>query len=145
MHIPALLVSEKLPAAHGAHRAGVGSLALATNVPGRHGCVASQNGWPGMPWNVLVGQLVHFGALMLSLKLPGLHGLQVRSCVALGTRITRRPAAHTLCLLQDPWPAMGWNSSAPHTKHEARLVALENVPCAHLLHTRSDVAVGEMI
>ena len=44
VHSGALLVSEKLPAAHGAHRSGDGSLALATNVPGVHGCVASQNG-----------------------------------------------------------------------------------------------------
>ena len=43
-HAGALLVSETLPAAHGVHRAGDGSLPLATNVPGRHGCVASQNG-----------------------------------------------------------------------------------------------------
>ena len=73
-HAGALLVSEKLPAAHGAHRAGDGSWAMATNVPGVHGCVASQNGWPGLSWNVLAGHAEHKPALVVLEKLPAAHG-----------------------------------------------------------------------
>jgi hypothetical protein len=50
-----------------------------------------------------------------------------------------------MCLLQKPCPALIWNSYAPHAKHEARLLALENVPGSHLLHMRSDMAVGAMV
>jgi hypothetical protein len=45
-------------------------------------------------------------------------------------------------LLQKPWPALGWNSSVPHAKHEARLLALVNMPGAHGVQVRSDVALG---
>ena len=90
-HAGALLVLEKLPAAHGAHRAGDRSLALATNVPGVHGCGASQNGWPGLSWNVLSGQPVQLGALVVSLKDPAAQRVQMRFATADGAVDTKVP------------------------------------------------------
>ena len=51
---------------------------------------------------------MHDAALVLVLKLPGLHGLQVRSAVALGCTLTRSPLAQTACVVHKPFPALLW-------------------------------------
>ena len=110
-HAGALLVLEKLPTAQGAHRAGDGSLASATNVPGVHGCIASQNVWPGFSWNVLAGHAVHDAALMLVLKLPGLHGVQRALDVSVVFN-SNVPGVHGCFASQYGWPTACWNLPA---------------------------------
>jgi hypothetical protein len=137
-HDGALVFRENCPAAHGAHRAGVGSSALATNVPGVHGCVASQNGWPGFSWNVLAGHAVHDAALTLVLELPCSQKLQVRSAVALGGTKTRSPLAQTVCVVQKPFPSVLWYAPSGQIAHAGALLVLEKLPAAHGAHRAGD-------
>ena len=131
VHIPALVVLEKLPAAHGAHRAGDGSLTLATNVPGVHCCVASQNGWPEFTWNVLTGQSVQLGAFTESLYLLGVHGLQTRSLPAVGAAVSYEPFWHCCTARHDVCPSADWYCPAAQPTHVVLPLAFWIWPAAH--------------
>ena len=116
--------------------------ASASNLPGAHGCLASQYGWPGSVWNLPGGQRSQLCALLKMPNRPASHGAQPRSCVAFGRCAVRSPAMHVACFVHDACPASGWNALLGHAMHAAAFVVTEIVPTAHCRQLRSDIALG---
>ena len=83
------------------------SMVFASNVPGAHGCLTSQYGWPTRSWYLPKGQCSQRSALLLLLNLPVGHVLHVRSEVVLGGAISLSPATHTMCERQKALPFCG--------------------------------------
>ena len=134
-HVGALFAAEKRPGAHGAHRAGDGSLTLATNVPGAHGCFVSQKGWPPRAWYLPEGQCPQSAALITLENVPGAHGAQTRSAVALGAKSSRSPGMQRAALVKGVcWLSMQEESTGQGSHFP--VCALPMVPGAHLVsHT----------
>ena len=101
----ALLVLEKYVAGHSRQRSGDASVAFASNVPGTHGCFASQYDCPPAFWNLPAGQRSQLAALVVFEKCMAGHGAHVRSSVAFAAETTRSPVAHLVCGRQKPLPA----------------------------------------
>ena len=102
----------QFPAEHGLQRALDESVVLASNVPGAHGCLVSQNGCPGTSWNLPEGQISQTSALLTLEKYISGHLRQraLDTSVALASNV---PGAHG-CLLSQygcpsaPWLRSGW-------------------------------------
>ena len=108
MHDAALMLVLKLPGLHGLQRALDVSVVFNSNVPGVHGCFASQYGWPTACWNFPAGQRSQATALLSSEKCIAAHAWHARLVVALGTETTRSPLAQTACVVHKPFPALLW-------------------------------------
>jgi hypothetical protein len=96
-----------------------------------HGCVASQNGWPGFSWNVLAGQSVQLGALIESLYLLGVHGLQPRLLPAVGAAVSYEPLWHACTARHEVCPSAGWYCPAAQPTHVVLPLAFWIWPAAH--------------
>lgn len=118
------------------------SVALASNVPAAHGCLASQYGWPLAVWNLPEGQGSQLAALISCENCITAHGAHVRSTVAFGADATRSPATHVECFVHDACAASGWKVSLGHVSHAVAFVVAEIVPGVHGEHVRSAIALG---
>ena len=142
-HAAASALALKRPAMQSSHaRSDVAVGAAVWRSPAAHTVCLLQEPRPALGWNSLSLHARHAGALLTLVNVPGSHLLHARSDAAVGATAWRSPATHTVCLLQEPWPALGWKSLSPHAKHASALLTLENVLGAHSAQTRSDVAFG---
>jgi len=92
--LAAFVVAVKEPAEHATQRSGVDSAALASCVPGLHGCFVSQYGWPALSWYLPSGHAVQLGEFAVPEKLPAAHGAQMRFELAVPAVSMLSPAAH---------------------------------------------------
>ena len=77
--------------------------------------------------------------------LPAVQSSHARSCVALGSWITRRPAAHVVCARHELCPACSWYCPSPQALHDAAPLASLNCPAGQSAQTRSLPAVGAAV
>ena len=134
---------------------------MATNVPGVHCCIASQNGWPGFTWNVLTGQSVQLGAFTESLYLLGVHGLQTRSLLSVAAAlmycISKSHVAsglHARSVVSVGAVDSNWSAlhvaSAEHARLDVAVAAVDSyctpaVQVASAAHWRFVVLVGAAV
>ena len=113
--------------------------------PTRPATHAVHEACPPLPSYLPCGHASHSTLFAADENRPAAHGAQVRSALALGSRVTRVPAAHTVCVRHVLWPSESWNwVPGSHGLHAVAPSASANCPFAQFPHARSELVVGAL-